>query len=310
MLKIAITTGCLPKTLEVDEQYRMYAEAGFDGVDASINRLFPFASVRDLLPPEAFSDEKTLIEGLTPYKKAAEKYGLSNFMAHAPFPVWTSDEAYDEKLWEILSWYVHGCDAIGCRTLVVHPVTTRLVCPLTREEEIEKSLQLYRKLAPAAKQYGVTVCTENMFRNVKSVKHTKVYESMCADIPEACAMLDRLNGEAGEERFGFCLDTGHLLLLGKDVARAISQLGSRLKALHIHDNDGNTDQHLLPYMGIQNWEHFLDGVAASDYQGVLNFETDGLDAHVDPALYPATLRYLAEIGRVFASRIEEKRAAR
>lgn len=44
----------------------------------------------------------------------------------------------------------------------------------------------------------------------------KIYSAICSDIPEACVYIDKLNEIAGEKLFGFCLDTGHLNLLGLD----------------------------------------------------------------------------------------------
>ena len=308
MLKIGMT-ACTAKDYGLEDVCRMIAEAGFDGVEAGINDVLPYHAVLGGQLPDACRDEQSLLAAAAPYRAAAEKYGLESYQAHAPFPVRTGNADCDAKLREILIWCVHACDALNCRMLVVHPVVGFPESPLSREEELEQTAALYMALLPAAKRYGVTVCTENMFITRKLSHQSKTFESICSDIPEACGMLDRLNAEAGEDRFGFCLDTGHLLLLGKDVDRAIRQLGSRLKALHIHDNNGGADQHFAPYMGIQDWKRFTDGLAASDYAGVLSFETLGIWSHVHPEMMPATLRYIAEAGRFFARSIEEKRKA-
>ena len=61
--------------------------------------------------------------------------------------------------------------------------------------------------------------------------------------------MDTLNEIAGEKLFGFCLDTGHLLIVCRDVYAAIIELGDRLIALHVHDNDGVHDDHNAPFVG-------------------------------------------------------------
>ena len=54
---------------------------------------------------------------------------------------------------------------------------------------------------------------------------------------------------------GICFDTGHANLSGRfeDFARALLP---RAICTHIHDNDGNSDQHAFPGLGTINWPVF------------------------------------------------------
>ena len=49
-----------------------------------------------------------------------------------------------------------------------------------------------------------------------------------------------------------CFDTGHAHLTG-GVQPAFRTLHERIAALHVHDNHGETDEHLLPYEGEIDW---------------------------------------------------------
>lgn len=49
------------------------------------------------------------------------------------------------------------------------------------------------------------------------------------------------------------LDIGHALLARWDIPAVIRALGRRIVQVHIHDNDGETDDHLLPGEGIADW---------------------------------------------------------
>ena len=129
-----------------------------------------------------------------------------------------------------------------------------------------------------------------------------------SDMNEAIYYIDAFNRIAEEEIFGFCLDIGHLLLLGLDTKTCMEKLGSRIKALHIHDNDGVDDLHLSPYLGVTDWERFLKGLIAIDYNGNLNFENCGSVKQVPPALIPSVLRNTTDIGNFFRARIEKTRA--
>ena len=87
------------------------------------------------------------------------------------------------------------------------------------------------------------------------------------------------------------------------MAKAASDaLGSRIEAFHVHDNDGKSDQHLAPYMGVLDWNRFVEGLKAIDYHGALSFETFGAVSTFDPALAPQVLRLIAQTGRMFAER--------
>ena len=85
-------------------------------------------------------------------------------------------------------------------------------------------------------------------------------------------------------------------------------LGDRVKALHIHDNDGFDDLHIAPYLGLNDWEKFLKGLISINYTGNLNFETGGSLNPLPPALIPSMMRHIAEIGKYFRARLEKTRA--
>ena len=132
----------------------------------------------------------------------------------------------------------------------------------------------------------------------------RLIETACADMHDACRYIDDLNGLAGEELFGFCYDSGHAAVLGKDQGIAIHALGKRLMALHLHDNDGLHDSHRFPYYGVIDWEMTLRSLREIGYAGAINFETSGELAAHDPALIPKLLELLGETGRLFASKMD------
>ena len=55
----------------------------------------------------------------------------------------------------------------------------------------------------------------------------------------------------------------------------LKELGSNLKAVHIHDNNMRSDQHLPPYCGKLQLDRFIEGLIAINYQGAFTFESDG-----------------------------------
>ena len=303
MLPVSVTTLDSEMLFGRENAYRVIKEAGFDAVDASINVMMRYAQASVRCLPELMQDgrEKELLEAAAPWRDGAKEYHLDNYQAHAPFPSLMMDDAADpfnETMLAVMKKYLMLCDYINCRRLVIHPAFCDYKHRLTAEQEWEINMERYASLIPAAKKYGVMILLENMF-----ISHNKrIYEAVCSDIPTTCRYIDELNALAGEKVFGFCLDTGHLLLLGKDIKDAMIQLGDRIEAFHIHDNDGITDQHLAPYMGVMDWERFMQGLEAIQYRKTLSFETGSIANRYPKELYPQALRLLAETGRMFGRR--------
>lgn len=300
MAIIAVQTGGVSQIYGMDGAYRAIKEAGFDAVDANLDELLTYRPIRDRQHVAAFDAEgDESLQYFKPWKDAAEKYGLKNTQAHAPFPSYIEGEdAYNQYLMQVLEKTIAGCAYIGCPRLIIHPFFNGYSESMDAKKEWDLNIDRYTRLIPAAKKHGVMICLENMFGSYRG----KIYTACCSDFDVACRYIDTLNGIAGETVFGFCLDLGHALLLGKDIKHIMVQLGSRIQAFHIHDNDGIADQHIAPYMGILDWERFIEGLQAIGYHGALSFETFGAINAFDPALAPEVLRLIARTGRMFAEK--------
>jgi sugar phosphate isomerase/epimerase len=68
-------------------------------------------------------------------------------------------------------------------------------------------------------------------------------------------------------------------------------LGSHVRALHIQDNLGDTDSHLLPFLGSMNLDAVMHGLTDIGYNGYFTFEVGGIFTPADKRrLYPADTR--------------------
>ena len=56
---------------------------------------------------------------------------------------------------------------------------------------------------------------------------------------------------------GICWDTGHANRNSDDQIPSIMRLGGRIKALHVNDNLGQTDLHIMPFLGNVPWEDVM-----------------------------------------------------
>jgi sugar phosphate isomerase/epimerase len=80
---------------------------------------------------------------------------------------------------------------------------------------------------------------------------------------------------------GFCYDSGHSQAYtpNQDL---LSQYGDRLMAVHLHDNLGKDDEHLVPFDGVVDFDKVAKGIAATEYDGPVTLESyHGLSSRYD-----------------------------
>ena len=70
---------------------------------------------------------------------------------------------------------------------------------------------------------------------------------------------------------GICLDFGHAHMAG-DLVDSIEVVSEHLMAIHLHDNLGRIDDHLVPFDGSIDWPAALTAVQKVGYDGTLVFE--------------------------------------
>mgnify|MGYP000750878144 FL=1 len=101
----------------------------------------------------------------------------------------------------------------------------RIVEPIV--EDVEKDAlwtvnrEYYLSLLDEARTHNVKILLKNMCRNVGG----HLIRGVCSDAAEAVAWVDALNTEAGEARFGFCVDMGVCNVCGQDLNEYITRLG-------------------------------------------------------------------------------------
>ena len=130
--------------------------------------------------------------------------------------------------------------------MICHP-TDGLVPPEVSRFGIEN----FAKIIQCGEENGVDIAFENI------------------QLPQ---FLDVLFDQFGSlDNVKFCYDTGHENCFSKNTD-CLTKFGSKLACLHIHDNDGNTDGHMIPFDGNLNFENFLRKLKNLDHQPPLSLE--------------------------------------
>lgn len=258
-MKIGIT-GC---SRYKDKQYQKLRSYGFDCVDFGLSDTdTPFYTL-----PEAESDAL-----LFKHKALAEAAGMEITQVHGPWrypPMDYTREERDERF-EKMAHSIRATALLGCKYWVIHPIMpfgTHDIDIGKEKETWDMNLEFFRKLLPIAKEYGVTICFENM-------------PMLNFSISKPIDIL-RFVEEINDENFEVCLDTGHVTVF-KDlnIGEETRRLGSHIKVLHVHDNRMSLDMHLMPYLGKTNWADFAAALKEVGYSGVFSFET------MPPSVFP------------------------
>ncbi|MCS7061053.1 MAG: sugar phosphate isomerase/epimerase family protein [Anaerolineae bacterium] len=72
---------------------------------------------------------------------------------------------------------------------------------------------------------------------------------------------------------GVCYDCGHGALHGRGLDQ-LEAMKDRLIAVHLHDNDGLSDLHRLPFTGIVDWARLAAIIKCSSYHKCISLESN------------------------------------
>lgn len=308
MIKIGVQTKGIMPDVNIAKGMKLIKDAGFECIDFNLDSFLTntalYAGERN-----TFFDcsEDELKQYFGQYKLEMDRLGLNASQMHAPYPIWVDlkweQNEYVQNVVIPKSLMIAKC--LGVPWVVVHPA--KMESMHGKQAEIEENIRIYKEITPLLKKYGVGLCVENLYNGVGG----RVIEGPCADPEEANYYVDVMNDYAGEELFGLCLDTGHLQLTKRKPEEFIEKVGSRLKILHLHENDEKGDLHQMPFTfgrnaddGI-NWEEVAGALKQIGFDGTLSFETHPCMRAFPSEILQDALRTIYDIGTYLRDLIAE-----
>jgi len=317
-MKIAIQSHATTQRFDMDTAYKMIKEAGFEAIDWALDQQWQDGAQRlcwnrpSIESGESFEqssiyneDMDTIIAHYQPEIDTIKKYGLTITQAHSPFFNYSSRSLpFITEAIETHKKALRLCAHAGCPRLVIHGFSRQVYETVFTDSDLRiANMKMYKELIPTALETGVMILLENLF--AFDVSNRRIYAGTCSNSYDAIAYIDTLNEIAGRECFGLCLDTGHLNLINERFSEYVQKLGHRIKALHIHDNNGMSDQHLSPYTGTVNWKEFYGSLKKIGYAGDLSFESfkQVCTQRCDEEMVMPSLKLMYECGNFFRSEI-------
>jgi sugar phosphate isomerase/epimerase len=125
------------------------------------------------------------------------------------------------------------------RVIVFHPGFDKWRYAETRNRWLDNSISFWRRFLPRAESIGAVIAIENIFEEEPS------------NLKELIEAVD-------SPFFRHCFDAGHWNLFGTvTMEQWFSEIGRHVAEVHLHDNDGNRDQHLPPGEGIIDFKELF-----------------------------------------------------
>ncbi|MFB6155379.1 MAG: sugar phosphate isomerase/epimerase family protein [Haloferacaceae archaeon] len=170
-------------------------------------------------------------------RELAESEGLT-YTVHAPFrdvnPGSFNDDVRESAV-EQTRRTLSDAAVAGAGAVVYHPGSVPARYPeYVREKARENALESLRELTAHAEAVGVPLCVENLRAKPGTVRHT-------SSVSEFEAFLD--DAGVDSDYLGVTLDVGHAKVNGTDLGDFLDRFGDRVTVLHLHDNDGERDDH-------------------------------------------------------------------
>ncbi len=247
-------TGCVNSVYETLYGENGYRQMKMDGYD--------FADFQGLVDTETplFAENDSGFERILREERArAQEAGIAFSQTHSPWRYPPKDFLPEDRAErkEKMLRSIYGTAILGSPYMAIHPVM-----PFGADNDPEPqrfwdmNLEFMSALLLFAKEQNVVLCLENM-----------PMRRLSLSTPE---QIGRFVRELDSEQIKMCLDIGHCNVFGISPAQAFTEEKDLIRILHIHDNDGSGDQHLLPGDGNIDWVAFK--ASLSCYEGVLSME--------------------------------------
>lgn len=141
-------------------------------------------------------------------------------------------------------------DIKKCSDYNIPMVVMHLVSKSIAPKYNEIGLKRIKKIVEYAKSINMKIAFEN----------TKI-----------SGYLEYVLDEIKDENVGICFDIGHFHAHFNDIFD-FNRFKNRIFAVHLHDNDGTSDQHLLPFDGTINWLKIMKELKENNYDGPVTLE--------------------------------------
>lgn len=230
-------------------------------------------------------------------KSHCDSLGLRiiNFCPVLPSTV-SLDEGERKDGLELFEVGVECATYFGCQTVQLDSFTPPL--RFTGESPYKEAIKFARpfqvEIEPAfswQEQWSVLVDTvKQCARTAAQAGLMLTMEPRVGEMISNTDAMLRLMDHVADGNFYAVLDTGHQNAQKEILPLSVEKLASRIKYVHVSDNDSRTNEHLPLGKGTIDWEGVFLGLAKHKFDGYVAIDVGGVD-HLDEA-YRESVQFL------------------
>ena len=190
--------------------------------------------------------------------EAAANGGMDFCQAHSPDGEHFAPGEKRDALLLAAKRSIEACAMLGIPRTVIHAAALPGASPA---DFLRENIAFVKLFEEDAERFGVDILVENSASAWNPEYYLRTGEEMLAFVQ--AADIPRLH---------ICWDIGHGNVQGCDQYGDILAMGSELHALHVQDNYGDRDSHVMPLVGTTNFDSVLRGLIETGYRGDFTFE--------------------------------------
>ena len=288
-MKLSTEFFCIAEKYGDFEGARRLKQAGFDCLDYTFLR-----SARSLIGEVALQDD--YVEYATKFRAYLDEIGMECNQAHAPNvkgDVWDESNPTYAKVVRAM----HSASIMGAKYIIVHPQS---LAPYDEKPVgiVNHNEKFYKTFEPYCKEFGIKIGMENVFFYDGARKITRSLLGTPQEINEMAKRMD-------QRYFGFCLDMGHTTFAGYYPHDFIAELDKGvIKCMHVHDNQLNADNHLLPHSGYFIWRKIIQELKKHGYAGDFTYEITNYFRRMPIELMPQAIDFSVLVARRLINKLE------
>jgi sugar phosphate isomerase/epimerase len=220
----------------IDDAIAQIASAGITTIEISADRCH--------LDPRLKPD-------VTLVTRALARHAVEVISVHLPYMdlrLGHPDDPHPRRF-EVLDRSIRSAAEVGARLAVLHPCSFFDELPADRHDAARDEVRrMVERCVDVADRVGVAIVLENLVSYGVWRVGTSVRE---------------LAATFTDERVRFCFDVGHALIAHDAIGDEIVAGGARLALVHLDDNDGSSDQHLVAGEGVLDRDELETALAGA-----------------------------------------------
>lgn len=268
-MKLGISSAAIIRRYGVEEGFKLIKKSGFDSVDIGFTT---YKREEDTIYKVS---EDEFLSYFSDVKKVCNDLELEISQTHGRLTTCVPQEDLSEKIIINSELDLKASSILKAPVCVFHSVKLKQweqVC-LEADFLLSKNKDFFENfLTPLCEKYKVKFAQETHGSSVLTTGAVLDFLGDARNLRKSFDMID-------SKWKAICFDTGHAnearYYGGPGMYESIKVLGKNIEVLHLHDNQGFYDSHLMPLnnaYGAIDWEIVFNTLEEVGYKGTYNWE--------------------------------------